>query len=172
MTTIIPFLPSNIMTPVFNAVLDGNNHKIAVTWNISAQRYYVNVYDFNGTWIITVPLISTPPARAVKSTQYDPFLNAVVVELVDPSRWPVPTTGPVTKPGTMIDYTLEGYQPDTYNGKFRCLHINDTMFTFPMDTDPGPLIVLGRASRMLSMIDTVFKTSSMVYRNGAFEINP
>jgi hypothetical protein len=172
MTTIIPFLPSNIMTPEFRARLDGNDYTIRITWNISAQRYYINVYAQDGTWVITVPLISTPPARNVANASYDPFLNSVIIELVPPDQWPVPATGPTTKPGTMIDYTLEGFQPNTYNGRFRSLHVNNTMFTFSMPQDPGPLVILGRVSRLLNMVDTVFTTSTMVYRNGAFEINP
>lgn len=172
MATIVPFLPSNIVAPSFNTVFDGKNHKVVITWNISSQRYYINVYDSVGNWIITVPLISSPPPRAVLDAQYDPFLGSVVVDLVDPSLWPIPLGGPITKPGTIIEYTLEGFQPSTYNGKFRCLHIDGTQFTFPMTTDPGPLIVLGRVSRLLNMIDTVFNISSMVYRNGVFEITP
>jgi hypothetical protein len=172
MTTTIPFLPSNIRTPTFDAVFDGNNYKVVITWNVSAQRYYINVYSSTGTWIITTALVSSPPARSVAGAAYDPFLNAVVVTLVDPSLWPVPVGGPMTKPGTIIDYTLEGFQPNTYNGKFRCLHLNNVEFTFPMTTDPGSLIVLGRVSRLLNMIDTVFEVSTMVYRNGMFEINP
>jgi hypothetical protein len=172
MTTVIPFVPSNIITPKFRATLDGATYDIKVTWNLSAMRYYINIYDTNGIWIITIPLISSPPARNVRSAIYDPFLNAITVTLEDPSQWPVPATGPTTKPGTIIDYTLEGFQPSTYNGKFRSLHLNNTKFTFPMPTNPGPLIILGRVSRLLNMAATVFKTSTLIYRNGSFEINP
>ena len=172
MTTVIPFLPSNITTPEFRAKLDGNDYTIRITWNISALRYYINIYAQDGTWIITVPLISTPPARSVANARYDSFLNSVIVDLVPPDQWPIPLPGPITKPGTIIEYTLEGFQPNTYNGKFRCLHINGTEFTFPMPQNPGPLLILGRVSRLLDMVDTVFTRSTMVYRYGAFEINP
>jgi hypothetical protein len=153
-------------------VLDGNTYNSVLTWNVSALRYYVNIYDTTGRWIITIPLISSPPARKVQDIVYDPFLNAVVVTLVPPNEWPIPLPGPMTKPGTIIDYTLEGFQPATYNGKFRSLHINDTMFTFPMDFDPGPIVILGRVSRLLNMVESVMQISTMVYRNSAFEINP
>jgi hypothetical protein len=172
MTTIIPFTPSNIRAPTYRATLDGNDYNIVVTWNVSAKRYYINVYTLNGLWIITTALVSSPPGRAVESAVYDPFLNAVEVTLVDPYLWPCPLPGPVTKPGTMVDYTLDNFQPNTYNGKFRCLHLTLQKFTFPMPTDPGPLIVLGRVNRVLSMVDTVFKRSTLIYRNGAFEISP
>lgn len=173
MTTIIPFIPSNLRSPSFIAEFDGNDYNVVITWNISALRYYVNIYrQDSSAWIITIPLFSSPPARNVSSAVYDPFLNSVVVELVDPSQWPVPLGAGISNPGTIIEYTMEGFQPDTYNGKFRCLHLNNLQFTFHMPQNPGPILVLGRVSRLLSMIDTIFKTSTMVYRNGAFEINP
>ena len=172
MTTIIPFTPSNLVAPKFRIPLDGNDYDLVITWNVSAQRYYINIYDISRRWIITTALVASPPARAVAATVYDPFLNAVVVDIVDPILWPTPLGGPITKPGTMIDYTMDNFQPGTYNGKYRCLHVNPTRFTFPMLTDPGPLVVLGRVNRLLNMIDTVFTTSTLVYRNHCFELNP
>jgi hypothetical protein len=169
-------------------MLDGNSYDITVTWNISASRYYINVYGPKRLWIITVPLISSPPARKVGAAVYDPFLNAVSVTLLSDQMWVLPSQPPCsvpipgymkevktitnTPPGTMIDYTLENFQPNTYNGKFRALHLNDQDFTIPMPADPGPLIVLGSVSRYLNMVASVFTTSTMIYRNGAFEINP
>jgi hypothetical protein len=171
-TTIIPFIPSNIQAPTFPLTLDGKKCNAVITWNISSLRYFVNIYDSNGNWIITTALVSSPPARNAISAVYDPFLNIITVEMHIYSGWPIPYAGLATKPGTMIDYTLEGFQPATYNGKFRCLHVLPLMFTFPMATDPGPLIILGTVSRLLNMVDPVMKVSSMVYRNGAFEISP
>lgn len=174
MTIIIPFIPSNIITPTIPMNLDGENYTITVTWNVSAQRYYIDIYDQNKIWIITVPLVSSPPARNIQKAIYDPFLNSVMIRMVDPALWPVPVShaGLVTPPGTIIDYTLLGFSPDTYNGKFRCLHLDTITFTFPMPTDPGPVGILGTVNRMLDMIEPVFNISSLVYRNGAFEINP
>jgi hypothetical protein len=172
MTSIIPFIPSNIVTPKFKAMFDGTEYEVSVTWNLSALRYYINVYDLNGIWIITVPLISSPSAREAVSAVYDPFLNAMTVEMKPYSFWNTPYAGIATKPGTMIDYTLHEFQPSTYNGQYRCLHLNPSMFTFPMPTNPGPLVILGRVSRMLNMVASVFNTSTLIYRNGAFEVSP
>ncbi len=174
MTTIIPFIPSNIVIPTISMNLDGADYTVTVSWNVSAQRYYIDVYDQNGDWVITVPLVSTPPGRPVQSAVYDPFLNIVTVKMTDPTTWPVPlsSAGLDTAPGTVIDYTLIGFDPDTYNGKFRCLHFNSTTFTFPMTTDPGSVNLLGTVNRMLNMIEPLFDISSLVYRNSAFEINP
>ena len=172
MTTIIPFLPSNIQTPSFKATLDTTDCTVKITWNVSAKRYYINVYDSNGIWIITTALVSSPPGRSVQSIIYDPFLSSMLVQFVDPSLWPIPASGPITLAGTMVDYTLEGFQPATYNGKFRCMHLDGLNFIFPMPQDPGPCVIQGKISRLLNMVATVFNTSTMVYRNGCFEINP
>lgn len=174
MTTIVPFVPSNQRAPSIPATLDGSPYNIVITWNVSAQRYYINIYDTNGNWILTTALVSTPPARQINTTVYDPFLNQVTVTMVDPSLWPVPLAleGINIRPGQIIDYTLLGFQPNTYNGLFRCLHIDPITFTFPMLTDPGQVLIMGSVNRMLNMIEPLFVTSTLVYRNGSFEINP
>lgn len=174
MSTIIPFIPSNIIAPSFHADLDGDTYLVTVTWNISALRYYINIYDQNGNWIITTPLVSTPPARPVKSAVFDPFLNNVTVEMVSPELWPVPLSpaGLATPLGTFIDYTLAGFTPDTYNGTFRAMTVDEVTFTFPMSANPGYVTVNGTVNRYMNMIGTIFKTSTLIYRNNAFEVNP
>jgi hypothetical protein len=174
MTTVIPFIPSNVITPEFRCTLDGQRCKVTITWNIAALRYYINVYLEDGTWIITVPLTSSPPARNIQTISFDPFLNMVKVQLVDPMLWPVPLAkgGIGTKPGTIVEYTLMGFQPNDYNGKRRCLQINETTFTFNLDYYPPPVLVTGTVHRLINLIATVFNTSTLVYRNASFEINP
>lgn len=174
MTSVFPFIPSNIQVPKFNAILDNTTYTITVTWNVSAQRYYINVYTTDGTWIITTPLVSCPPARAVNSVSWDSTRRVLTVEMVDPSFWPIPLSsgGLVTPPGIMIDYTLEGFQPNTYNGLFRGLQVDEITFEVPMDVDPGNVVVMGNVNRLMNMVQSVFTTSSLVYRNGAFEVNP
>lgn len=174
MSTIIPFVPSNIIPPSYNMTFDGNPYNVTVKWNVSAQRYYLDIYDLAGNWIITTPLVSTPPGRAIQSAEYDPFLNIVTVDMVDPTLWPIPLSheGLATRPGTIIEYTLAGFTPNTYNGTFRGMTVNETAFTIPMPNDPGQVVVLGTVDRLMNMIATVFQTSTLVYRNGAFEVNP
>lgn len=175
MTSVIPFVPSGIKAPSFAATFDGNPYTVTVTWNVSAQRYYINVYDGNSAWILTTALTSTPPARDVASIVYDDFLSQIVVTMVDPTLWPVPLghEGLVTPAGTIIDYTLAGFTPNTYNGLFRSMQVNPTTFIIPnVLTDPGPVVVMGKVHRLMNMVQTIFTTSSLVYRNSAFEISP
>jgi hypothetical protein len=173
MTTVVPFIPSTIRPFSFNAMLDGTSYNVYVTWNVSAQRYYIDVYNNGGGWVITVPLFASPPARRIQSVVYDPFLLALQVTLISPDQWPIPLSsgGLSTAPGTIIDYTLEGFTPDTFNGKYRGMHINETQFTIPMSTDPGQPVIVGSISRILNMVGSLFD-STLIYRNGTFEISP
>jgi hypothetical protein len=173
MTTIIPFIPSNLLAPRFDVVLDGNNYNVVVTWNISAQRYYVNVYGIDGSWIITTPLVQSPPARAVNSFAYDTIRRIAMVSFVDPSLWPIPlsSAGTLTAPGTMVDYTLENFDPLVLNATWRSLHIDSTNFSFQLADNPGTINILGSVSRYLNMVGGIFQ-STLIYRNGSFEVNP
>jgi len=174
MTIIIPFVPSNIRRFSFQAVFDDINCKVETTWNVSAQRYYINVYTSDGTWLLTVPLIQSPPARDINSVSYDPFRLRLIIQMVDPSLWAIPLSpaGILTAPGTVIDYTLEKFQPTIFNGTYRGMHINTVTFEVPMKVDPGPTVRLGTVSRYLNMIASIFKTSTLIYRSGAFEVGP
>lgn len=173
MSTIIPFLPSNLFVPTFPVTLDGQDYEITVTWNVSAQRYYVNVYATDGTWIVTVPMVQSAPARAVNGLVYDPLRLVMTVELVAPPDWPVPigSLGTFSPPGTVVDYYLENFDPAVLNAKWRCLHINDVYFSFPLATNPGQINVLGSVSQYINMVGGLFD-STLIYRNGAFEVNP
>jgi hypothetical protein len=172
MPEVIPFSPSNIAAPQFTATLDNNPYNIIVTWNVSSQRYFINVYDVDGNWIVTTPLVATPPARAVDSAVFDPLRNIVLVKMVNPSTWPIPLGRGTIKPGWIVELTMLGFQPDAYNGTRRCVGVNDITFTFPIDTDPGPVLIFGSANRLINMVEGYFNTSALIYRNGAFEVHP
>jgi hypothetical protein len=174
MTTIIPFLPSNLFTPKFGATFDGNDYNVTITWNISAQRYYVNIYGIDGTWVVTVPLIQTPPARPMASVIYDNLRRMIIAQMTDPTTWPVPlsSAGLLTSPGTIVDYTFENFDPAVLNARWRSLQVDVTTFSFPLANDPGEINILGSVSRYLNMVGGIFQTSTFIYRNGAFEISP
>jgi hypothetical protein len=44
----------------FQAVLDGVQYNINVTWNIFGLRYYVNVYTIQGELILSKPAAGSP----------------------------------------------------------------------------------------------------------------
>jgi hypothetical protein len=174
MSTVIPFLPSNLVQPTFIGTFDSDQYRVTVSWNVAAQRYYINIYGQDGTWIVTVPLVQTPPARPVASVVYDNLRRVVTVKMIDPSQWPVPlySAEVLTPPGIIVDYTLENFDPPVLNAKWRSLHVDPITFSFPLANDPGQVHILGSVSRMIDMVEGVFVTTRMIYRNGAFEINP
>jgi hypothetical protein len=171
MTTIIPFIPSNLVTPTFTATFDGDDYRVTITWNISAQRYYVNIYAQDGTWIVTVPLVQTPPSRAIDSVEYDILRRVMTMTLVNPIYFPVPLGSNLTRPGTVLDYTLENFDPPSLNGVQRSLHIDDLTFSFPLANDPGQINVIGSICRYIDMAAGIFD-STFIYRNGYFEVTP
>jgi hypothetical protein len=60
MTTLINFNPASTANFQFNPVLDGITYTAICTYNLYAPRYYVNIYDNNGTLIVTRPIIASP----------------------------------------------------------------------------------------------------------------
>jgi hypothetical protein len=60
MTTLINFDPASTANFQFNPVLDGITYTAICTYNLYAPRYYVNIYDNNGTLIVTRPIIASP----------------------------------------------------------------------------------------------------------------
>jgi len=172
-TTIIPFIPSAVRPFSFPATLDGIVCNVIVTWNVSSQRYFINVYDNTGRWVVTTGLVASPPARSIDSVVYDPNQLNLNVFLVSPIEWPIPLSpgGLATKPGTIMDYTLEGFTPVIFNGKYRGMHITETHFIVPMATNPGIPVITGVASRLLDMVSGYFN-STLIYRNSSFEVSP
>ena len=68
MTTVVSFAPSPQAPFQFEAVLDGTTYTVIVTWNVSGQRYYINVYALDQTWIFTLPLIGSPQDYDISMT--------------------------------------------------------------------------------------------------------
>jgi hypothetical protein len=163
MTQRFPFVSSNTVAPSFQPVLDGVQHLVVVTWNVSAQRFYINVYANDGALVCAVPLVGSSPGIELASVVWDANRRAAIAELTRPFWRPL---------GQIIVYTIQDCQPDAFNGLFNCLTESPTSFSYPMIANPGQIKVLGSANRCLNMIGPWFTTSSMIFRNNAFEVNP
>jgi hypothetical protein len=59
-TNSIQFTPSSTAPFAFQVTLDGAKYSVIVTWNIYAQRYYVNIYTTGNVLIVSLPLIGSP----------------------------------------------------------------------------------------------------------------
>lgn len=53
------FTPTNAGAFQFNATLDGDNYVCVVTWNVWAQRWYLNIYTTTGVLIVARALIAS-----------------------------------------------------------------------------------------------------------------
>jgi hypothetical protein len=171
MTTYIPFRPSNVRAPSYNVTLDDGQFILVVTWNVAAQRYYINIYSTDGTWVCTIPLVDTAIGRPVKSMYYD-LNQQAIVGIFDNTPNPVIGTAIWRPLGQIVQYTFEGFIPGILNGQVGCLRTGFGSFIYPMKTNPGPISVLGNGSRYMNMAEGYFTTSTLIYRQGQFEVNP
>ena len=58
--TVYNFTP-NINAPYqFQPTLDGQVHSAIVRWNLFGQRFYLEIYDLNGTRVITRAMVGSP----------------------------------------------------------------------------------------------------------------
>ena len=162
MTTYIPFTPSLISAPQFTPTLDGAQYNVVVTWSLFGQRYYLNCYSLNGERIFTAPLIESAAGVAIESLKWDVTTSLVTAKTTAPHG---------LRLGAAINLTIAGCAPDAYNGAVQAMVASPTTFTYPLQSDPGTASVFGSASYLISMTSGYF-TSTLVYRDGAFEVSP
>ena len=153
--------------PNYAVDLDGAIHKLTVTWNVSAQRFYFNLYDPMGVWLVTAPLIETGPGLNIQEMVYDARLRSVVVRLLEPHWRPL---------GQIVDWSLEGVDPDNLNGLHRCEMTGNAEFVFHVarnpiiGVNPGQMALHGTAHRYANLVKGYIETSMMIFRNGSFEV--
>jgi hypothetical protein len=172
MTTYIPFKPSNIQAPTYNVTLDNNPYILVVTWNVAAQRYYINIYSTDGTWIYTVPLTETAIGRPVESMYYDSNQQAIIGAFQALASTPQIGIAVWRPLGQIVQYTFAGFTPNALNGEINCLRTGFGTFMYSLASNPGSISVLGNGSRYMNMAGGYFQTSTLIYRQGQFEVNP
>ena len=67
--TTIPFNPSATANTQFTATLDGVDYTVIVNWNLFGQRYYINIYTLQGTLVLCIALIGSPPNYDISMTK-------------------------------------------------------------------------------------------------------
>jgi hypothetical protein len=162
MTTYFQFLPSNRKAQSFAPTFDGNIYNVTVYWNISAQRYYVNCKDLSGNLIFMVPLVGNSNPFQILSMIYDPLNQRVIAE-VDEQYY--------LRIGRVLQANVINCVPNQYNGSGFLYVLSHNQIYYPLATDPGPATVLGVIDYLISMTKGYFQ-STMIFRNGYFEVNP
>jgi len=161
-TTRFPLLPNTQQQFQFQPTLDGTIFQASVPWNLSGQRYYINLIDPNGIRVMTLPLVGS---RDAVSMQNITWKNGIVT---------VTTTVPHQfMMGKTIDLYVLGVLPVEYNGLVRVLVSGLSEVQYKLTANPGPYSQLGVLDYVLNLAAGYF-TSTMVFRssNATFEINP
>jgi hypothetical protein len=162
MTTYTLFTPSPTQAFSFRSALDGTTYNITIPWSLFGQRYYVTCRTLSGGLVFSVPLIGSPAGVNVQAATWEQ--NTVTITAA---------TSHGFKVGSIINLTLYGMAPAAYNGTFACKIINNTQFTFPLNSFPGEVSTLGSVQYNINLAAGYF-TSSLVYReqNRIFEVTP
>lgn len=162
MTQIFRLVPSNTQAPSFSPILDGDPYTVVVTWNVSAQRFYINIYSVGGTLVCSVPLIASTSGVPLASLVYDPAQKMMIATRAARFWRPI---------GQIVQFTLQDCDPASLNGQYDCTVMSATQFSFPIDSDPGPIKQPGSNQRYMDMLGPWF-SSSMIFRNSQFEVRP
>ena len=163
MTTYFPFTPSRDSVPQFSPTLDGAQYLYTCTWNLFAQRYYLNCLDADGNRIFSRALVETPPALALESLTWSELTGLVTATTQAPHGYAI---------GSAVGLTVAGCSPDTYNGAALVTITGPSSFTYPLSADPGANVVAGSASQLIDMAAGYFAASTLIFRNSAFEVAP
>ena len=164
MTTYFPFTPSSQGAPSFQPTLDGNPYNIIITWNLYGQRYYLNCYDGNNVLVFCVPIIETAQSLPLQSLTWDALNLQVDVVTSGPHGFPI---------GGLALLTIAEVSPDGYNGAFACSITGADTFSYSLSSNPGTVSsAAGNVSFLVSLCAGYFSQSTLVFRNGQFEVNP
>lgn len=159
------FQPNGLIAPSFYATLDGGQYNCVITWNVSAKRYYINCYAPEGGLVFAVPVVSTLTGIQLVSLNWD-VAQEVVTGVINGSFRSIGL-----QTGMIADMTIENCIPVSFNLAQEILVINDTTFTYLQSSDPGPLQTPGAITAYISLTAGYFN-STMIFRNGSFEVNP
>lgn len=141
---------------------DGNQYTITIIWNISAKRYYAMCNDTSGNLIFFVPIVTSLTATSLLDVEYDEQ-NSRVVATVD-GYIPFPV-------GSVFNANIINNEPTGYNGFGLASVLSPTEFIYNLSPNPGLCTTLGAVQILISETQGYFN-STLVYRNGQFEVNP
>jgi hypothetical protein len=163
MTTYFPFTPNNRVAPHFSPAFDGQNYTVTALWNISAQRYYLNCIDIQNNLVFMLPMIESQSSFQIDSLEYDNVSGWVIIELDSPHNVPI---------GTVVVINIINCAPTTYNGSVYATALSATQIQYTLPQDLGTVTTLGQVDMLINIIKGYFTTSTLVFRNKMFEVNP
>lgn len=162
MTTFIDFAPSPVEAFQFQATLDGSPYNVVVTWSLFGARFYINVYDADGSLVVSKALVGSANGFQLQSLAW--ARGKATATAITPHG---------LKVGRSIFLTISNAAPAGYNGSFQAYVTGPSTFTYPLATDPGSPASFGTAGYLINLVAGYF-ASSLVFRapTQQFEISP
>jgi hypothetical protein len=162
MTTYYDFIPNRKTAPSFMPTFDGNTYTVTIIWNISAKRYYVMCKTTDGNLVFFVPLVQTMVSYEITNLVYDEQNSRVVATIADPFQ---------LKIGQVFNANIINTAPIGYSGFGLASVLSDNEFIYNIPQNPGLPTVYGAVEILISITQAYFQ-STMIFRNGRFEVNP
>lgn len=161
MPTYYPYVASPAAPFSFQPTLDGAQYLATIRWNLFGQRRYLFLTQLDGTPVVTTPVIESPPSLTLASLSW--ANGAVTAVTALPHNF---------QSGSTVALTVSGCVPATYNAQTQAFVPDHQTLTYPLIGDPGPATMLGVADWVVNIVAGYFTTSSLVFRNGQFEVTP
>lgn len=158
-----PFTPSTVSAPLFKPTLDGVIYACTVTWNLSGQRYFINVSTLQGVAIVSLALVASPPAAEIETATYDAVRGVATLAMSAPHG---------VRVGNTVARAVDGCVPSDYDGAVTMLATGSTTLDYvPVSVPIGDAISVGTVTAGTNLLAGYF-ASTMIFRGNAFEVNP
>lgn len=162
MTQYFNFVPSTSVAPQFQPTLDDQVYNAIMTWNLDGQRYYINLYQLDGTLVFCLPLVGSESGTNIVSLTWNQGVVTATTETPHGYAF-----------GATMDLTISGATPDGYNGLVSAFVTGASTFTYLLPAFPGAATIAGRADFNINLAAGYF-SSTLVFRQASqqFEVNP
>lgn len=139
MSTLVQFTPSTNQAFNFQATLGGTPCNVTVLWNVSGQRYYVQVADLSGNVLLFRPMSASGP---VLQAQFTWALGTATAVTALPHNVPIGSVA-----NAYASKTESGF-----DGQYQLLATGANTLTYPLATNPNePGPVAGNVSFALNL---------------------
>lgn len=144
----------------FSPVIDGETYEAAVEWSIFGRRWFLRLSEPGGALALYTAVVESPVLARVDSLRWDQARGRVI--LTAEHALPI---------GAVVQMTVRGSLPETYNGNFDMAVESPNTLSYPMKTDPGGLVTPGLWGREIDLLQGRF-TTTLIYRQRRFETYP
>jgi hypothetical protein len=162
MTTLFNFTPSAIAAFQFQPTLDGQVYNATVVWSLFGRRFYLNLTDLSGNLIVYEALTGSNTGVNISTLSWNQGQVTLTTSVSHGYNI-----------GSVVNLTVSGCAPSSYNGAFRCQITGLNTMTYFLATDPGIATGFGALTYDVSLVSGYF-ASTLVFRqpNAQFEVSP